>query len=162
MGDFSHLIRQAIDGSIHSFTTLSEEIRYLKTYVKVENIRFDNKISLKIETNNLDIDNVIIPNMLIQPLIENTIAQSIESVNKQLKINISFSKEENYTKCYVNDNGITSDMNNEKKDSVFYTVQTVKERLSLLQGYKKEKLITISTSYKGTVITLFIKNQKNT
>ena len=35
MGDFSHLIRQTIDSSIQSFITLSEEIKYLETYVKV-------------------------------------------------------------------------------------------------------------------------------
>ena len=88
MGDFSHLIRQTIDSSIQSFITLSEEIKYLETYVKVENIRFDNKIVLKIEANNLDIDNIIIPPMLIQPMIENAITHALHSINKKFKVNV--------------------------------------------------------------------------
>ena len=156
MGDFSHLIRQTIDSSIQSFITLSEEIKYLETYVKVENIRFDNKIVLKIEANNLDIDNIIIPPMLIQPMIENAITHALHSINKKFKVNVSFSKQDNYIKCHISDNGVISDMNNKEKGSAFHALQAIKERLLILQGHKKEKVVHISTSSKGTVITLLI------
>ena len=47
-------------------------------------------------------------------------------------------------------------MNNKEKGSAFHALQAIKERLLILQGHKKEKLVHISTSSKGTVITLLI------
>ena len=156
VGDFSHLIRQTIDSSKHSYTTLSEEIKYLESYVKVENIRFDNKIVLNIETNNLDRDDISIPPMLIQPLIENDIKHGVNSINKEFEITVSFTKQDKYVKCQTRNNGVIYDENSKEEDSTLHTLQSIKERLLILQEHKKEKLVTISKTLKGSVITLLI------
>ena len=159
LGDFSHLIRQTIDGSAQSYITLSEEIKYLETYVKVENIRFDNKILLDVEVNNLDIEGITIPPMLIQPLIENAIAHGVCGQDKIFKVYISFSKQNNYIKCHIS-NSYRSNINKKEENSCLHALETIKNRLLILQGNKDKKLVTISSSSAGIIITLLILHNK--
>jgi len=80
--NLSKFLRNAIntDSLIH----IKDELEMVKTYVDIENIRFDNKIKLHITNANI-IDNPI-PKFSIQLLVENAIKHGYE--NKELNIYI--------------------------------------------------------------------------
>ena len=155
MGYFSNLIRQTLDNSTYSHIPLFNVIDYLETYIKVENIRFDNKIKLEVESKTIDLEKTSIPPMLIQPLVENAIVHGFKDVKKEFKIRITFIKQDEYIKCSIQDNGVGFDINKKEKSKAFHALEALKERVLLLQG-KNKKELEISSSPSGTTIILLI------
>lgn len=75
---FSKLIRSILNSSITNHHSLSEEISILKFYTELETLRFDNKFETKfIVDQNIELDNVEIPSLIIQPYVENAILHGL-------------------------------------------------------------------------------------
>jgi ligand-binding sensor domain-containing protein/two-component sensor histidine kinase len=71
---FSKLIRLILDTSREETTPLSDEISLLKLYLEMESMRFDNKFRYLVEVDErLPTETIIIPSMIIQPYVENSI-----------------------------------------------------------------------------------------
>ncbi|MDY3205353.1 MAG: histidine kinase [Arcobacter sp.] len=85
--EISKFLRNAINKE--SLITLETELSMVKTYVNIENVRFDEKIVLNIQ-NFSEFKNVKIPKFSIQLLVENAIKHGF--LGKPLNIDISFSK----------------------------------------------------------------------
>lgn len=86
--EISKFLRNAINKE--SLITLETELSMVKTYVNIENVRFDEKIVLNIE-NFSEFKNIKIPKFSIQLLVENAIKHGY--LGKVLNININFSKD---------------------------------------------------------------------
>lgn len=84
----SKFLRNAINKE--SLITLETEVSMVKTYVSIENIRFDEKIVLNIE-DYTEFKNIKIPKFSIQLLIENAIKHGY--LGKILNIDIKFLKD---------------------------------------------------------------------
>ncbi len=103
---FSSLVRQTLDNSSQLFISLDDEIKYLTNYLEVEQIRYDHKFHFEISVDDdLPVERVNIPNMILQPFVENAIKHGIRYVSDG-KIDISFSIERDMLICSVKDNGI--------------------------------------------------------
>ena len=100
--DISKFLRNAINKE--SLITLETEISMVKTYVNIENIRFDEKIVLNIDDFTL-CKNIKIPRFSIQLLVENAIKHGY--LGKVLNINIKF--EENKI-IVLNDGKLTTNL----------------------------------------------------
>lgn len=94
--EISKFLRNAINKE--SLITLETELSMVKTYVNIENVRFDEKIVLNIE-NIAEYKNIKIPKFSIQLLVENAIKHGY--LGKTLNIDINFSKD----KIIVQNNG---------------------------------------------------------
>ncbi|MBD3841543.1 MAG: sensor histidine kinase [Campylobacterales bacterium] len=71
--DLSRFLRNALNQK-ESLVSISEELEMVKTYLEIENIRFNNKINLHMNNNsNLNLNKTKIPKFSIQLLIENGI-----------------------------------------------------------------------------------------
>ncbi|CAM4034908.1 sensor histidine kinase [Arcobacter cloacae] len=86
--EISKFLRNAINKE--SLITLETELSMVKTYVNIENVRFDEKIVLNIE-NIAEYKNIKIPKFSIQLLVENAIKHGY--LGKVLNIYINFSKD---------------------------------------------------------------------
>lgn len=86
--EISKFLRNAINKE--SLITLETELSMVKTYVNIENVRFDEKIVLNIE-NIAEYKNIKIPKFSIQLLVENAIKHGF--YGKTLQIDIKFSKD---------------------------------------------------------------------
>src|SRR5690606_29567336 len=103
---FAHLIRITLEHSTQSFISLRNTIDYLNRYVEVEQIRNAN-FTCNIETDNkLDLDEIVLPPMLIQPFIENAIWHGAANDTNKIYVQIHFEKEGKQLICKINDNGI--------------------------------------------------------
>ncbi|WP_333662247.1 sensor histidine kinase [Chishuiella changwenlii] len=158
LGRFSHLIRQMLNISTRNEISLSEEIEFLKLYVEVENFRWMNKVSFDVETTcGIDIYNVKIPPMLLQPLVENAFVHAFDqnSVNPQIILKFSF--DENFLKIVVEDNG--KGFSNKKRNEKLYeskALRIINERLRLFNQDKGE-YITISFEKSRTRVYLLLR-----
>lgn len=106
--NFSSLIRQTLYISDKKFITIDEEIKYLDLYLSIEQSKYENIFDYVINKNGGDeIDEILIPPLLLQPYIENSIRHGVLNlVGARGLIEISFSLKNNQLYCVVKDNGI--------------------------------------------------------
>ncbi|GKX29693.1 histidine kinase [Vallitalea longa] len=99
-----NLLRQTLH-SMDKLITLEEEIKNIKNYVFIQNIRTDNLISINYDIP-LSYYNNLIPSLILQPIVENSIFHGIEPLGKQGCITISAYHEGKDLYIEVLDNGV--------------------------------------------------------
>ncbi len=145
IGNFSKLIRTALDYSNKKSISLSEEIHFLENYVGLQNMRFGEKVHFNLNFPKDYIHKILIPPMIIQPLIENVFvhAFSSESVQPKLDVNI-FLKEDisqaNTLYIEVKDNGVGR--SNEKINThLSKGLSIIQERLQLINKTNRTSIV---------------------
>ena len=164
---FAHLIRVTLDNSTQSFISLRNAMDYLQRYVEMEQIR-NNAFTCKITSDaQLDINEIVLPPMLIQPFVENAIWHGMAGNRKSIDVNINFKKQDNQLVCIIDDNGIgiESSLDNKKSSKNLRQsigVSNIKQRIQLLnEKYNLQSSVTIEDKSKiagcnetGTKVTL--------
>jgi LytS/YehU family sensor histidine kinase len=102
-------------------TTLSEELERLKLYLTLEQMRFQQKFSYEILIDeSINTDEVMLPAMMLQPFLENSIWHGILPSEKNGQIDIRISQNNASWKIIIDDDGVgieTSLGNKEKGQS---------------------------------------------
>tara|TARA_Y100001933_G_scaffold214761_1_gene220990 strand:- start:13097 stop:13723 length:627 start_codon:yes stop_codon:yes gene_type:complete len=109
LGRFSKLIRAILESSRKDLITLEEEINTIDMYVEIEGDRFKNNITYicRIEEN-LKPDQVLVPSLLLQPFVENSIWHGLTTKEGEKRLEIGFKtiKSTNRLRITIEDNGI--------------------------------------------------------
>jgi sensor histidine kinase YesM len=91
----------------------------LELYLSLEAMRFNERFSYTIIDNNIDIDHVIVPGMLLQPFVENSIIHGIlPDETKKGIITITIKLIKNQLEVCIDDNGIGIDFSLSKKQGI--------------------------------------------
>lgn len=107
LNKFSKLIRNILESSRVEKISLEEELNVLELYVNIENIRFEEKINLKINNpENINLNNIMLPPMILQPFIENAIWHGLMLSNGEKCIDLILSKIKDTVVLKIRDNGI--------------------------------------------------------
>lgn len=159
LAKFSRLMRMHLNAVEKSFIPLQEEIHRLEYYLSLEEMRFGNKLSWKIEVDPaLDIQSVAIPNMMIQPFVENAIWHGIMPSDQPGQVALLIHKLPDQTlKIIISDNGIgmANVLKYKKEGHESKGVKLISDRLHLLDS-KAKNYLTFENLNPGTrvVITL--------
>ncbi|WP_407268559.1 sensor histidine kinase [Radiobacillus sp. PE A8.2] len=86
------------------FVTIGNELLLVENYLALQKTRFVNKFSYEIQINE-ELKNILVPKLLIQPLVENSIIHGLNLVDDNGFIYIHISKEKEYLLLEVMDNG---------------------------------------------------------
>ncbi|MGE7773509.1 histidine kinase [Chitinophaga sp. NPDC101104] len=109
LSDFSYLIRKTLDFSRRNFISLADEITYLNTYLGLEKMRFEQKMSYEILMDpTLNTAELEVPAMLLQPYVENAVKHGMnneEHTTGRLTIRFTMIAHD-MLECLVEDNGI--------------------------------------------------------
>jgi len=104
---YSRLMRNMMENSNKDFTPLSTELDQLKEYLDLEQMRFHDKVTYTISVaESVDMDAILIPNMLIQPQLENAIWHGLRYKDKGGELYLSVKQEHNAILVKIEDNGI--------------------------------------------------------
>lgn len=96
--------------STGELTTLASEIDYIKVYLNIQRLRFSDRISSEVHNNdNIDLENVKILPLLIQPIIENAFKHGHEETLEGGYIDVYIIDQEEYVLIRVCDNGVGID-----------------------------------------------------
>ncbi|RYY60184.1 MAG: tetratricopeptide repeat protein [Chitinophagaceae bacterium] len=107
LGKFSRLMRLVLENSKSDRITLQQEVETLQLYMEMEAMRFKEKLQYKIDIgDNVDMDYIEIPPMLIQPYIENAIWHGLMPKEEGGTILVTFICRENSLQITVTDNGV--------------------------------------------------------
>ena len=152
---FAKLIRQNFDFINEKSILLKDEIDALINYMDTQKMRFNDKFDYEINLHSdIDIHQIEIPPLLLQPFIENAIEHGFKNKKEKGKISISISKQSNSI-CYeIKDNG--KGYNKASKNNKAHAIDVFKKRLQLLEK-GDEKTFNIESSSKGTTIKFCLK-----
>lgn len=166
--NFAKLVNTILRATKNNLIPMSEEISMVELYIRLQNSRFENEIIFKTNTNSLsqeDLENILVPPMILQPIIENSLKHGFMNSEKQNRISINLKNEnDDYLICEIIDNGIgIQNNNNNKISSSGISIKNINERLQLINHSKKEEeMIFISNitnefnTLVGTKVTLKI------
>jgi two-component system, LytTR family, sensor kinase len=113
LGDFLRMTLQNIGVQE---VTFEQEIEFLQCYLEIEKVRFGQRLTtdIKVETQALDCQ---VPNLILQPLVENAIKHGIAPNKKDGQINIRGIKDNGWLRVEIEDNGNGIEEN--KMENVF-------------------------------------------
>jgi hypothetical protein len=143
IGKFSSLTRRILNYTREEFISLEQEIDFLKDYLDLQKIRFEIPFDYRvIVEDELDAESVLIPPMVTQPFIENSIEHGILKKKEKGEIEIIFRNRNDQLEIVIQDNGIGREQaafnkRNEKHRSL--ATQVTRERLASLHYKKKRK-----------------------
>ncbi|MEH7494377.1 sensor histidine kinase [Neobacillus niacini] len=135
-------------------TSVRNEIDQVKSYLDIQNIRYDNRIQYQIHVDEDLYDKRMIK-LLLQPLVENSVYHGLEMKPGIWEIIINGKKEDHTLVFEVSDNGIGFDLDKVLKQKTGYAIRNINERLRLQYG-PGYGLTIHSEEGKGTTVSLRI------
>lgn len=145
---FAKIMRQTLENSNQKEITLQDDLQLIELYMQIESMRLDNKFSYSIEVDEaIDVENTLVPPLILQPFIENSIWHGISKKEDKGHIKIQIKKDNDMIVCIVDDDGVG--LKEDKGNS---------ERISLGQSITKDR-IDIINKVKKTNGTVVIKNK---
>lgn len=165
LAKFSRLIRMIIERASQSEITLQDELMRLTYYLELEKERFKNKFDYKIFVDpELNQTELKIPNMIIQPHVENCIIHGILPKLEHGTLNINFNKNSNNKLIItIEDDGVGLIKARENaasghKSLGTNTIKSILEINSKLSGKQQNVTMidksTLGASSCGTLITI--------
>ncbi|MEY4520871.1 MAG: hypothetical protein RIT10_56 [Bacteroidota bacterium] len=146
--NFAQLIRKNLDSSEEgNMVTLAQEIERINLYLSLEQMRFNKRFVYSIDCpDEIDQEAIIIPAMMLQPFIENSIIHGIlPDEEKEGRITVTFSIEQPSTLVIqIDDNGvgIEHSMNSKVKydgDHKSQGMEITSKRIDLLKMISSNK-----------------------
>lgn len=140
LSKFARLMRMTLENSDKQLITLEEDIQLLNTYLAIEQKRFEKVFEYDINvSDDLDIAEVLLPPMLLQPFVENSIVHGLSKSKKRGKISIDFHSEQQQLIGIVDDNGVgrtASKMKNGHRKKSSMGVSITQNRIEVLNKTK--------------------------
>lgn len=145
------------------FVRLSDDLVFVEDYIRLQQIRYDQLFSVDIQVAE-EVKNCLIPNLIIQPLVENAIVHGFTADRKDYKLSILGYETDDKIYLEIFDNGIgvkteyLSYINDVEKGAGLYGglgVENVQKRLFLLYGLEYGlKMESEEGSYTKVLIVL--------
>ncbi|MES2332471.1 MAG: two-component regulator propeller domain-containing protein [Bacteroidota bacterium] len=164
--DFASLIRKNFESAQQSFIPLEQELENIRIYLRLEQMRFTNKFTYHIAIDhNLDIENWMIPTMMLQPLLENALLHGIMRSNIDGLLEIELKEQDKNLLITITDNGIgvanssAAKVNSGHKS---HGMGLIKKRIAALSHFVSQPVtISMSPAFEdetnpGNKIILFI------
>jgi ligand-binding sensor domain-containing protein len=159
LGDFATLIRTVLDISSEKLIDLTKEIQFLTTYIELDLTQYPEKYTYEFNVDEkLDPESILIPPMLLQPFIENSILHGLMHKDGFGNLTITISAQSKTLLCIIEDNGIgrrkSKELGSTNHSFQSKSLNISNERIG--QFNKMDKL----NSYKIEIIDLY-DNKKN-
>lgn len=154
---YAQLIRNILENTSKAEVSLEKELKALCYYIELEQMRLNNSFAYEINANGIDLENILLPPMLIQPYVENAILHGLRHREKEGLLQLNFSINTEYIYCVIRDNGIGREASNfinlkKKKEHNSVAMNLTKERLDLLNMQESKQM-------KVEIIDLYMANK---
>lgn len=140
LSSYSKLMRNIMETSNKDFIPLATEMEQMKEYLDLEYMRFHDKFIYRMEIDNsLDADSLFIPNMLIQPQLENAIWHGLRYKDSMGLLTLTVKPDNNHLTVIIEDNGIGLAKSHElktrhQKEHRSRGLNNTQERINLLNS----------------------------
>lgn len=158
------LLRESIKygDNFNKLIPLREELQLLDHYITIQKIRFQDKVHFQKNIQD-DAYDCLLPRLILQPLVENSVNYSVEITAHACQITIYAEIEDGYLLLRIEDNGIGIENNlleklesgKRKPQGSGIGLHNINSRLQII--YNQKNLLSIrNTVPQGTIVTLKI------
>lgn len=141
LSKFSHIMRETLESTYKEYVTIEQEKSFLEEYLALQTIRFPQKFTYEININpSVDPDDTMIPSMILQPFVENSIEHGFSGIDYAGHISISFDRKDKDLRIHIADTGKGLAVNpREDSEHISRASQIIKDRIYLLNIKLKTK-----------------------
>lgn len=158
LSKFAKLMRATLEHSRKETIPLPKEIESLENYLALQKLRLGDKLTYSITVDeNIDIFNIEVPPMLLQPFIENAVEHGVQMKEGNGKVSVAFKELDGMLNIKIADDGPGIDSQNAgSAEHQSLSVEIINERLQLIgkRNKKKPKLSITGNAGLGTVVEL--------
>jgi len=129
---------------------LHEELKNINLYLEIEKIRFEDKFEY-IEKINEECKQVEVPNMILQPLIENAIKHAVYETLDKVTLTLTCIRENHFLKLNLTNN---YDKETDAKKNSGIGLKNIEERLRLL--YSRDNLLKVNKTDDTFSVSMYI------
>ena len=166
---FSNLIRMVLENSMHREVELNDDLFTLRLYIEMEQVRMNYTFDYEIKVDpEIDLYHTLVPPLIIQPFVENSIWHGLNNKPEQGNLRISISRRDDMLLYIVEDDGVKPKLaeavleNNVKKKSLGMSI--TKERLDILNqankttkaGFSMRDILDEKNHYLGKRVELWV------
>jgi len=147
---FSKIMRLILESSDKKLISLADDLKILEGYMQLEVLRLDRKFSYEITVDEqIDADNTLVPPLILQPFVENSIWHGLSRKSAPGRIRIDVKKEGEAILCTVEDNGVGRKMTmaaavaNGKEQHRSMGMKITRERVEIINKMKRKELSSV-------------------
>ncbi|MDO5981367.1 sensor histidine kinase [Flavivirga spongiicola] len=135
---FAKIMRQSLESTYTELVTIEKEIEFVIQYLETQKLLFPDKFDYKIEyEDTLEINELKMPGMLMQPFLENSIEHGFKNIDYKGKMVVNLKESPNEICITIRDNGMNLNENTPTKKHTSRAIQIVRDRLVLFNQQQK-------------------------
>lgn len=160
LSKFSHIMRETLESTYKEYVTVEQEAEFLREYLELQKVRFPEKFSYNINiSRSVEADETLIPSMILQPSVENSIEHGFKGIEHPGLVTILFDVNEKELLISITDNGKgLATTAKESSDHVSRASQIIKDRIYLLNMKLRTKAtFSIDNNTNGKGVTVLVK-----
>jgi len=127
------IFRHVLIHADQPFSSIEEEISFLRTYLEIEKVRFGERLKIEFDVNE-SVTQISVPTLILQPLVENALKHGLAAKLGQSELTIRANRKENLLLLSVEDNGVGMKGRSNPGQSIGVGLRNVKERLQTVYG----------------------------
>jgi sensor histidine kinase YesM len=163
LSQFASLTRATLNNSAAETISLADEISMLKNYIELEKMRKGDKFDYQIQYDEeMEIDFIQIPPMLIQPFIENAIKHGLKKMESGGFLRIKITDKTDWIEFEIEDNGEgIQESSAKQKDHKSMAMEIFEKRRKLIQqkhkkdfGFELQNLRDVNPDLSGVRIRI--------
>ncbi|MBK9512492.1 MAG: histidine kinase [Flavobacteriales bacterium] len=128
-----HLLRNTLDTTQRDKVRLENEMQHVANYLDIESIRFRDRLLVHYEVP-AALQDVLVPNLLLQPLVENSIKHGPDATTERVEVRVRVTADDRNLHVQVLDNGKGCRDVSLAMENGGIGLRNVRERLRLLYG----------------------------
>ncbi len=155
---FSRFLQQNLEFMRKETITLAEEIALIENYIFLETIHKENFKFIKTVDKNIQLEQIVVPPLLIQPIIENAVKYGVKkNLSAENTIMLTIKEIPQGINIIVEDNGpgFQSEQN-DARQSNNVSMKIIRDRLNLIGGISS---LNIVSNKSGTKVIINIQSK---
>jgi two-component sensor histidine kinase len=149
----SELLRYTLDGGGEHEVVLAQEIAFLERYLEIMQIRFQGQLEIEVQIGD-EARDALVPNLILQPLVENAVKHGVDKVSGTGKIKIMARRDADRLVLSVSDNG-PGPQKIARLDEAGVGLANIRQRLEQLYG-SAQSLTLAEAPSGGTVAQIVL------
>jgi tetratricopeptide (TPR) repeat protein len=133
LAKYARIMRQSLESTYTDVVPLEDELSFLRQYLDLQMMRFPGKFNYEFHIHpDLDPWEVLVPSMLLQPFVENSIEHGFKNLSGIGLLTVNLKPAANGIEITIHDNGMASSDSLSVKGHTGRATQIVTDRLYLL------------------------------
>jgi LytS/YehU family sensor histidine kinase len=153
----SSLLRYSLYDTNKTFVPLPDELNCIENYIELEKMRIGDRLLLDVHISKQNIDEAVIPPMLLMTFIENAFKHSKDTSHKKIIIKICFQLVDDLVELTVKNNMSDEIKSLVQADHSGIGLSVTKKRLDLLYGDKHSLKVFAEDGYYTTCLKIKAK-----